>query len=166
MGYWPLKGSFFWFNNGYMHLKHDAAADMRDTCDKITLSGDPALNRCDRSSLKDPCARDTPLFANGTPLAHYSYQVSSSTSDSNYAISYEAVFDSMFVIFGISTAEKKRIYRIGGETAATLHKSKVFEMNNVPTYASFGAPTTSKTLTNDKIETICSMDFYGLFIQA
>jgi len=68
MSYWPLKGSFFWFVNGYMHLKHDGQADMTDTCNKDTLSANPKLNRCDRSSLKDPCARDTPLFAAGTSL--------------------------------------------------------------------------------------------------
>jgi len=73
MGYWPYKGSFFYFVKGSIYLFHDDQADMTDTCD---FSDD----RCDNSALKDPCSRDTPLFNNADPLTNFqtkSYSISS-----------------------------------------------------------------------------------------
>jgi len=106
IGFWPLKGSFFYFVKGKLFLKHDPTADMTDTCDPATLAANSALNRCDNSSLKDPCARDTPLFLNSTKvgstpvvLRHHSIQVSTSSSNTNYAVTFETVFDSLFVVF-------------------------------------------------------------------
>jgi hypothetical protein len=66
IGYWPLKGSFFYFVKGKLYLKHDPSADKTDTCDPTYLAANSAIGRCDRSTLKDPCARTTPLFANST----------------------------------------------------------------------------------------------------
>ena len=49
--------------------------------------------------MVDPCARDTPLMASGTTPLFHSLQVASNTQDSNHAIAFEIVFDSIFVIF-------------------------------------------------------------------
>lgn len=73
MGYWPFKGSFFWFNRGSLYLKHDSNADMTDACE------DPN-NRCDFSAVKDPCSRDTPLFNTGSTMQSKGYTVSTSTA--------------------------------------------------------------------------------------
>ena len=37
IGYWPLKGAFFYFVKGHILLKHDTTADTTDTCDPETL---------------------------------------------------------------------------------------------------------------------------------
>lgn len=75
-----------------MYIKHDAAADMQDTCDN-------SVNRCDRSGNVDPCARDTPLFATGTAIAHHYVAIDDDTNKKNFALAWEVVFDSVFVIF-------------------------------------------------------------------
>ena len=74
MGYWPFKGSFFYFVKGTVYFLHDPLADMTDTCN---FSDD----RCDNSGLVDPCARDTPLFNTGTTWETYSYLASSATGN-------------------------------------------------------------------------------------
>lgn len=91
MGYWPHKGSFFYFNQGSITLWYDSSADRTDTC-----ANDQ--DRCYTSALVDPCARDTPLFKSVVP-AYKSYIVSTSNSDTNHAIAFEIVFDSIFVVF-------------------------------------------------------------------
>ena len=110
-GYWPHKGSFFWFVKGRLYLKHDPNADMRDPCDPKTLSVETTWNQCDRSVLTDPCHRDYPLFLNSTgkrpngsnnpttTLMHASYAVSSNTNNNNHAVAFDTVFDSIFVVF-------------------------------------------------------------------
>lgn len=82
------------------------------------------------------------------------------SNDNNHAISYEIVFDSIFVIFS-QTSE--RIYRVGGTTYNNLAASKFYTLS-----AGGNGITTSykdsKTVSNAAITTICSMDFYGLFL--
>ena len=81
-------------------MKHDPSAYLTDTCDNDT-------KRCDRASDTDPCARDTPLFPNGgaAPI-HVDYAVSSNNVDTNHAVAFEVVFDSIFVVFGSSTSSE------------------------------------------------------------
>jgi len=80
----------------------------------------------------------------------------------NYAISFETVFDSLFVIFD---KQKHNIIRIGGTAFNTLEVSDFFMLNAVTTWSTFGEGTTAKTVTSSDIEGICSMDFHGLFLQ-
>lgn len=153
MGYWPHKGSFFWFNKGNLYLKHDAQADMTDTCDNSDA-------RCDRSSVRDVCSRDTPLFPNGEAIAHSYVEVSTNTANRNYALAYDVVFDSIFVIFN---NEDQIIYRVGGPTYDNLVASEFYVLSAGAT----GITTVfedTKTVTDASITTICSFDFYGLFI--
>ena len=111
MGWWPQKGSFFYFNRGFIHLKHDPDADMQDYCEcppedfdadtmTATTTCEATLNRCDTSQMVDPCARDTPLFASGgSGLEHEVLRVAASTSATVHAVAWEVVFDSIFVVF-------------------------------------------------------------------
>ena len=98
-------------------------------------------------------------------LGHHNLQISTSTSDTNYAVSFEIVFDSIFVIF---SAEQTKIWRIGGDTYNTVIKSLFYTQNTGPhTMGLFddGKQTVTKTVSAGNIEGICSMDFYGLFVQ-
>ena len=102
MGYWPYKGSFFWFVKGSLFLKNDNDATTDDPCDATFLSNNAGATRCDRSDrnkIKDPCDRNTPLFATGATLNHKKYAVSTDDSITNYAVAFETVFDSIFVVF-------------------------------------------------------------------
>lgn len=154
MGYWPHKGSFFWFNKGNMYLKHDATADMTDTCDN-------SVSRCDRSSNVDVCSRDTPLFPTGSAIAHHYVAIDSNTNNRNYALAYDIVFDSVFVIFG---KNDQVIYRVGGATYDALVSTEFYVLGAGATGITTNDMTGGVTVTNDSITTICSMDFYGLFI--
>ena len=107
MGYWPHKGSFFFFDKGYIYLFQDVDADTQDYCEcpDATSSNDDCVNTenlCDTSKAKDPCAIATPLFASGTtPLIH-KLQVDTSTNGGwnvNHVLTFEIVFDSIFVVF-------------------------------------------------------------------
>jgi len=145
---------------------------MQDTCDPKTLTdNDASWNRCDNSARKDPCARDTPLFLNNTlgvttTLVHKDYKVSTNSDDENHAVTFEIVFDSIFVVF---TNQNKIIYRVGGDNVYDMIVSKFYQQNDVSYYDfgkyNDGTQTSTKTIGNLAIESICSMDFYGLFVQ-
>ena len=86
--------------------------------------------------------------------------MSGDTNDANHAISFEIVFDSIFVIF---KNEDEIIWRIGGTAYNNLAASKFYVLST----GGEGITTTykdSKTVANNAITTICSMDFYGLFL--
>ena len=174
MGYWPHKGSFFYFNRAYMWLIHDPNADMTDFCmcppDGYVDVGSPAdtceatENRCDTSRMIDPCARDTPLFATGvTPLFNQVQVSTSNNNNNNHAIAFEIVFDSIFVIFN---QEDQIVYRVGGTTYDNLIANQFYILSSgaVTTYGTSMSFEDSQTITSDTISTICSMDFHGLFL--
>ena len=154
MGYWPHKGSFFFFLEGKITLMHDSTADMTDTCDDD-------VDRCYTSALVDPCARDTPLFgnSNGVGLAIIRKTVSTNTNAANHAIAFEVVFDSIFVVFDL---QSNILCRIGGETYDALTVvNKFFDLTWTGTEVTF---VDAKSFSSGEIQTICSMDFYGLFL--
>lgn len=127
---------------------------MTDTCD---FSDD----RCDNSALKDPCSRETPLFNNADPLTQFltaSYAVSTQSNDDTNVIAFEAVFDSLFIIW---KGQMRKIYRLGGPTYDALIATLFVNINSNDGIDTF---VDTKTINVGTIETICSMDFYGLFI--
>ena len=131
---------------------------MTDTCDNDT-------KRCDRAADTDPCARDTPLFpTGGAGPVHVDYGVATNTLDTNHAVAFEVVFDSIFVIFVSSSGNEDQIvYRIGGETYNALVSTSFYVLST----GGNGITTNNlatKTASNAAITTICSMDFYGLFL--
>lgn len=135
-------------------MKHDPTADMVDYCD----DGAYATNRCDTSTTtKDPCARTSPLFS--TSMLHYQKNIANDDSATNLPIAFEIAFDSLFVVF---TSNEKKIYRISGDAYNNLSKVNFFRMNAV---SSDSSNSPSRTVPNTAIETICSMDFHGLFVQ-
>ena len=173
MGWWQHKGSFFYFNRGYLHLKYDATADTTDYCECPPESFDPdvdtasnrcelTLNRCETAEMLDPCGRENPLFPSGSTLAHAVYQVADSVGLGVHAQAFEIVFDSIFVIFDNNV---NVIYRVGGETYDTLVKGTFYTHSASPSssYASVVLQD-SVTVSANGISTICSMDFYGLFL--
>ena len=123
MGYWPHKGSFFFFLEGKITLMHDSTADMTDTCDDD-------VDRCYTSALVNPCARDTPLFAAGVMPIIQKYTVSTNSNALNHAIAFEVVFDSIFVVFDKLS---RKLCRIGGETYDLLEVNNNFYDVNAPT---------------------------------
>lgn len=76
-------------------------------------------------------------------------------------IAFEIAFDSLFVVFSYND---KKIYRISGDAYNNLKRETFFRVNNVGTDTDNGASRTS-AVPNAAIETICSMDFHGLFVQ-
>ena len=62
-------------------------------------------------------------------LVHKSYQVSTSTNDDNYAVTFETLYDSIFVVFSKQT---KLIYRIGGDTVDNLSATLFYTMSSGP----------------------------------
>ena len=173
-GYWPQKGAFFYFSKGYVFFKQDPAAYTIDTC------GVEFENFCDRSSDISHCERDEPLFK-GTwdtatqswidkdqaTLNHHSMVVSSNTADDNYAITFDVVFDSIFVVF---ENEDQRIYRIGRHDNDTdwtnFASSTFFDFSNIAGTSSYDTAEgfTGPNTISGRIENICSMDFFGLFL--
>lgn len=85
---------------------------------------------------------------------------STNTNKSNHAISFEIVFDSIFVIFANNP---QIIRRVAGTTYSNLAASDFYTLSSgghsITTNNLGGA-----TVANNDITTMCSMDFYGLFL--
>lgn len=87
----------------------------------------------------------------------------SNVSLNNHAIAWDVVIDSIFVIF---EEESNIIYRVAGPTYNNLSSSKLYTHAGTPTSPltmAFADPT-SPTVGGSAITSLCSMDFYGLFL--
>ena len=165
----PYWGSFVWLSRNYIVLKVDTTYDTRTKSDVDSSAKDGYMMN------QDPCARTTPLFNNCydsdtdtatmTCLEHYTYELSNDqNSDVNRALAMEYAFDSLWII---TSANDDKLYRLGGLGPDSLEASEFFTIDDISgTSGGTWDPSQKNHLidTSYRFNSMCSMEFYGLFL--